>query len=212
LWSGYFLFGLIFTVHIHTHSYYSLQLIPVVALSLGAVSALVLKYLGQVGLRSLGGMIVLGLSVSVLTLGVAEQRYWIGQIANQKRFAPVYESYVATFQEIGEVVDHSPRTLVLYEPLPYVESGYALMYHGRFSGQLWPSPVQTAQHPGGEREISTRERFDKYSKRYSPEYFIISQRSWRTREARDLRRFLTENFSTVAQDPSYVVFDLREET
>jgi hypothetical protein len=212
LWSGYFLFGLTFTVHIHTHSYYSLQLIPVVALSLGSVSALVMKYLGQVGLRSLGGVIVLGLSVSVLTLGVAEQRYWIGQIANQKRFAPVYESYVATFQEIGEVVDHSPRTLVLFESLPYVESGYALMYHGRLLGQMWPSPVQTVQHSGREREISTRERFDKYSKKYSPEYFIISKRSLRTREARDLRRFLTENFSTVAQDPIYVVFDLREET
>ena len=212
LWSGYFLFGLSFTFHIHTHSYYSLQLIPVVALSLGSVSAPVMEYLGQVGLRSYGGVIVLGLSVSALIFGVAEQRYWIDQIANQKRFAPVYESYVATFQEIGEVVDHSPRTLVLFQPLPYVDSGYALMYHGRLLGQVWPSPVQAVQRPGSGREISTRERFDKYSKKYSPEYFIISKRSLRTGAARDLRRFLTENFSTVAQDPTYVVFDLRKET
>jgi 4-amino-4-deoxy-L-arabinose transferase-like glycosyltransferase len=31
LWGGYLLFGLTFTYHIHTHDYYSLQLVPVVA-------------------------------------------------------------------------------------------------------------------------------------------------------------------------------------
>ncbi len=34
LWIGYFLFGLSFTFHVRSHDYYSLQLIPVVALSL----------------------------------------------------------------------------------------------------------------------------------------------------------------------------------
>src|SRR5215212_1584129 len=37
LWGGYLIFGSVFTFHIHTHDYYSLQLIPVVALSLGAL-------------------------------------------------------------------------------------------------------------------------------------------------------------------------------
>ena len=35
LWGGYLVFGLVFARHVHTHDYYSLQLVPVVALSLG---------------------------------------------------------------------------------------------------------------------------------------------------------------------------------
>jgi hypothetical protein len=214
LWGGYLLFGLTFTFHIHTHSYYSLQLIPLVALSLAPVSALVMTYLGRVGLRSYGGVIVLGLSLSLLIFGLTEQRYWIDQIASQKRFAPVYESYTTAFEEIGEVVDHSPRTLVLFDPMPYVgdDYNYALLYHGRLVGQTWPSPLPTGQRQERLRERSISERFDKYSNEYSPEYFIISKAWWRTPETRDLRRFLISNFSIVDQDLEYVVFDLKEGT
>jgi hypothetical protein len=37
LWIGYINFGLIFNYHIHTHDYYQLQLIPLVAIGCGVV-------------------------------------------------------------------------------------------------------------------------------------------------------------------------------
>ena len=48
LWGGYVLLGFAFAHHIHTHNYYSLQLIPVVALSLGALWDSVADYLARV--------------------------------------------------------------------------------------------------------------------------------------------------------------------
>jgi 4-amino-4-deoxy-L-arabinose transferase-like glycosyltransferase len=211
LWGGYFLFGLTFTFHIHTHTYYSLQLIPVVALSLGPIAALVMKSLnhtvnpnrlGQVGVRSYGGVLVLALSISVLILSVVEQRQTISQIAQQERTAPVYARYVAIFQEIGEVVNHSHRTVVLFG-----DYEYALMYHGRLLGDKWPSPIHIGGRQERAREISAEERFHRYSKKLSPEYFITSKRWFLLDE--ELRDFLTENFPLAAQGDNYIVFDFR---
>jgi len=210
LWSGYLLFGLTFTFHISTHSYYSLQLIPLVALSLGPIADLVMRYLGQVGLRSYRAALVLGLSLSVLVLSVAEHRHEIEQVAYQKRLWPVNASFVATYQEIGETVDHSYRTLILFG-YPYLGGasyGNALMYHGRLLGHEWRQPDQVALPSAGRRAMTAEASLRKYSRKYSPEYFIISTAWWQAPQSSELRRFLIEHFSRIAWDRDYVVFDL----
>jgi 4-amino-4-deoxy-L-arabinose transferase-like glycosyltransferase len=113
LWTGYFLFGLVFTYHIHTQDYYSLQLIPVVALSLCPVVELVMKYLGRVGLRSFAGPIIVTLSVSVLIVGAVEHRQTISKIAEQDHAASVYARRVAAYEEIGRNANHSQRALCM---------------------------------------------------------------------------------------------------
>jgi hypothetical protein len=47
LWAGYVLFGLFFNFHIHTHDYYSLPLIPILALSIAPLADLLLSKLAQ---------------------------------------------------------------------------------------------------------------------------------------------------------------------
>ncbi len=47
LWLGYFAFGLVFNFHIHTHGYYHVQLIPIVALSFGPIIVLLTTTLKQ---------------------------------------------------------------------------------------------------------------------------------------------------------------------
>ena len=214
LWSGYFLFGLTFTSPIATHDYYSLQLIPIVALSLGSLVDLVMNDLkqtvnniGQLGWRGYGRVIVLTLSISVLVLSAIENSQtsaysssWMR--AQQERAA----SHVATFREIGEVVDHSRRTLVLFggSQKGGRNYGFALMYYGRLSGETWPFPTHI-----GERAITTEELFPRRSRKHSPEYFIISKGWWNREETKDLRAFLTERFAVAAQGDAYIVFDLR---
>jgi hypothetical protein len=219
LWSGYFLFGLTFTSHIRTHDYYSLQLIPVVALSLGPLADLVMKDLnqtvnnfGQLGWRGYGRILVLALSISVLVLSAVGNRqdsaYSTSLMrAQQERAA----SYVATFQEIGEVVNHSRRTFVLFggSQSRGPNYGFALMYHGRLLGETWPLPTQIGERQVGKRGISTEELFSRRYRKHSPEYFIISKGWWEREETKGLRTFLTENFPVAAQGDTYIVFDLR---
>jgi hypothetical protein len=221
LWGGYLLFGLVYTVHIHTHDYYSLQLIPIVALSLGPLGSLVVtqlnqlaipKYPDQLGLRYYVRVIVLTLFVPALILSAVQ--YW--QTARgvlPGRMAATHQSEVATYQEIGEVVNHSPHTLLLFGDTN--DWGYPLLYHGRFSAVPFPRPGDMR---GG---LSTEEYFNTLYSKYSPEYFIISTKLgytesgglldfWESNEYKDLRNVLIKNFPVMVQNDTYVVFDLRK--
>jgi hypothetical protein len=223
LWGGYLLFGLVYTQHIQTHDYYSLQLIPVVALSLGPIGTFVTNQLKQPvhrGYPSRGGrlytrqVIILALCILALIFNLAEHRI-ISNIASNLRGATQptskYANNVATYQEIGEVVNHSRHTLLLFgNTLDY---GFPLLYHGRFSAVLWPR-----SHEQG--ELSTEELFNDLSSEDSAEYFIISTKTdyvgswesedWESEKYEELRSFLTKRFPMIAQGEDYVVFDLRE--
>ncbi len=207
LWGGYVIFGLTFTFHIHTHSYYSLQLIPVVALSLAAVATSVTGYLGRVGLRSYGGAAVLGVTLAALALGAAEYKWETSQIVHQDGMAPVYASNVATYHEIGDAVDHSRRTLVLFAAYPSGESrAGALMYHGRLAGRVLPSPVNANQTPTGGGGTGVEGRLRRRLREYAPEYFVVSESWWRAPETGALRRLVVKDFYRSSLGPGYVVF------
>jgi len=221
LWGGYLLFGLVFTVHIHSHAYYSLQLIPIVALSLGSIGDLVIKQLNQlvspnslsrVRLRYYGRVIVLALFISALVLGAREHRDTLLEIANQDQLVSKYAHDIAIEQEIGEVVNHSRDTLLLFGNNR--DYGYPLEYHGRLSGVQWPRPntiPNTMTREDQEmRGPSAEELFNTVYLEHSPEYFIISKKFWKSEEYKDLRDFLTENFPLMVEDDDYVVFDLRK--
>ena len=47
LWLGYLFFCLLFTYHIHTHDYYHLILIPVIAMSLAPIGSAVFRTMRQ---------------------------------------------------------------------------------------------------------------------------------------------------------------------
>jgi len=224
MWGGYFLFGLVFTYHIHTHGYYSLQLVPVVALSLGPVWDMVASYLGRRDHSYYRRTVVLGLLLLAVTLGVYGQRTTILGISQQaggtrafpgkymgSALVADYDARVKTYREIGEMVGHSPRTI-----FSAPDFGYPLLYHGRLDGEYWPTPEMMAwwqsrgrseAHLGG--ATTRRELFDDWYSEVSPEYFIvIRSEGWRS--DRGLRRLLTRHFPKVARDRYYLVFDLRK--
>jgi 4-amino-4-deoxy-L-arabinose transferase-like glycosyltransferase len=218
LWSGYILFGLVFSDHIATVAYYSLQLVPVVALSLGPVADLIMEYLnqtvhgvGQLGWRGYGRVIVIALSTAVLVLSALGNRQAVDWLLADQQQAT---SYLPMFKKIGEAVNHSYRTIVLFGRdtiQNYSEPNYtyALMYHGHFLGERWPYPTHTEKRQEGTQQTSTQALFRKYMKKHSPEYFVISRGWWNRAETKGLRTYLTENFPMVAHGDNYVVFDLR---
>jgi 4-amino-4-deoxy-L-arabinose transferase-like glycosyltransferase len=205
LCSGYALFGLIFNQHIHSHNYYSLQLIPVVALSLAPVTDMVMKHLGRVGLPSYVGSIVFALFISVSILSAQTHRQTISQIAQQDSVARKYAHEVATYHEIGEVVNHSRRTLLLFGGGS--DYGWPLMYHGRFSGKNWPYPWDLEwERQQRIRRASPEERIDALYPEHPPEFFVLTPQWWKSDEYIDLRVFLMDFHMTRANN--YVVFDL----
>ena len=224
MWGGYILFGLVFTYHIHTHDYYSLQLVPLVALSLGPVWDTAVGYLRRRDHGYYRRGAVLGLVVLAISLSVVEQRTTILGVAQQgggsKPFPGRYVGSVliadygtraSTYREIGEIVDHSPRTI-----FSATDFGYPLLYHGRLDGEYWPTPDMVVWWRSRGRATShlegasnRRELFGQWYSEISPEYFIvIKSEGWR--DDRALRRLLLRHFPKVARDRDYLVFDLRK--
>jgi 4-amino-4-deoxy-L-arabinose transferase-like glycosyltransferase len=146
LCGGYFLLGLVFTYHIHTHSYYSLQLIPVVALLLGSLWDAVGRWLARPDHSYYRQAAVLILCILAVAVGAVEHRKTVLDMAQRIRgenfqrqsvvqaLTADYDARTAVYREIGEATDHSRRTLYVAPAL-----GYPLLYHGRLDGAYWPA-------------------------------------------------------------------------
>jgi hypothetical protein len=172
LWAGYFLFGLVFEHHVQTHDYYSLQVIPVVALSLGAAWDSLSGDLWRATSARFLRVAIVGFLLLALALGAMEHWKTVVLIARQGQGAAFpgkyvahgttadYERRAAIYREIGEVVDHSPRT-IMFAP----DYGHSLAYHGRLDGVfLYPESK------------SVREDFRALYKENSPRYAIVIKR------------------------------------
>jgi hypothetical protein len=117
-----------------------------------------------------------------------------------------YEGRAEAYWEIGEVVDHSRRTIFLAP-----DHGYSLIYHGRLDGEYWQ-----VSRGHRRRQAGTERLFNALYKEGDTEYFIVIKRytlaytteEWSGEEYTHLRHFLTQNFTVLARDDDYIVFDL----
>jgi 4-amino-4-deoxy-L-arabinose transferase-like glycosyltransferase len=196
LWCGYLVYGLVFIYHMRTHDYYQLLLIPLVAMCLGPVGAVVLGRLDQSATHwpaRAAVWSVLGLAV-VLALGTAGTELARHDFSNQVRI----------YEEVGEAVHHSTNTIFLTE-----HYGLALEYHGWLSGKDWPAAADARAYGlHGLSGIGAQERFRAEYASANPEYFIVTNME-DLEEQVDLEEFLTQNFPLTAQTDDYLIFDLQ---
>jgi hypothetical protein len=223
LWAGYFIYGLLFTFHIHTHDYYQLQFIPVVALSLGPVGALIFSSKKRIILAVLFLVSIFGTGLSLSY--VQEKDYnrsylkYLGYVVgiNPQFYKFVIEDFekeLKIAEEIGEIVNHNTNTLFLTS-----DFGRSLTYHGELSGLPWPTSVSFQERR--DRGIKSPPKEELFNRRYftirahakfiryTPDFFIITDFEEFKRQP-DLKKFLTANFPIIAQNDDYLIFDLRK--
>jgi hypothetical protein len=118
-----------------------------------------------------------------------------------------YDHRAEIYGEAGEIVNHSPNTIV-FAP----DYGYSLAYHGRLDhGQFWYLSPESN---------TVRKDFAALYRENSFRYAIVIKRfayyprkvDWggRGKRDKDLRSVLARKFDVMASDHSYIVFDLRE--
>lgn len=194
LWGGYLVFGLVFIYYARTHEYYHLQLIPVIALSLGPPGSLLLGRLDQIAthwLMRAGLWSILAVAM-VLALGVSGT-----ELARQD-----FDDEVRIYEEVGEAVHHSTKTVYLTE-----DYGYPLEYYGWLAGKNWPSSAR-AYGLSAMSDVDAEERFLTEYAGSSPEYFIVTNLQ-EFQEQSDLRSLLNENFPLMVKTEDYLIYDLR---
>ncbi len=195
LWGGYFVYGAIFTFHIHTHDYYQLPFIPIIALSLGILGDLLLTHLATIYQRWTWQIVIALIFLLTILLSLSQTRL-LYPIPNDQRIKAAHE--------IGGIVNHSSKTILLA-----FDFGKSLRYHGEIAGSWWPSRFDLQTNDmNGLPKLSVTERFQKMTTDNTPDYFIVTNFIEFNAQP-ELKQFLISRFPVVAQTKDYLIFNLK---
>lgn len=189
-WIGYAIYGMSLPYQMYTHSYYSIQLTPVIALSLTPIADIILEQINpQKGFWK-------GLFGAVVVLSIAFPA-WLS-IAAAK--AEDYRAAPAYWQEIGSKLPPQGRIIALTQ-----DYGYPLMYYGWRKVALWQTSGEQnlADLRGREKDFDSAftNRID------GMDYFLITAFNQFNSQVA-LKKTLTEKYPILAQGNGYLIFDL----
>lgn len=206
LWCAYVVYGLVFTWHVPTHDYYQLQFIPLVALCLGSVGALILALVLKAGPRWPSQLMRVAVLIFLILLVVSSIIMSVNRIVITNADIKWFENRLMKVEEIGELVGHSSNTVFLAP-----DYGKFLKYHGWIAGVTWPTlaSLEKERLTVGE-SLPAEDRFYSEYSNLNPEYFIVTAIELLEQQS-DLKEFLMR-FEIVAQGEnySYLIFDLRK--
>jgi 4-amino-4-deoxy-L-arabinose transferase-like glycosyltransferase len=198
LWLGYGLFGLLVPIQISTHDYYSLSLIPIVALSLAALFSLVKDNIkGQLPIWR-------GFAIMVAILAIAISAW----LARNGIVASDYAPEAKGWTQLGAEMPRDGRIIALTH-----DYGTRLSYFGFIKVDLWPYVADysvLAQRNGeqgnGQPAADTFEQYFR-SKTDGYKYFLVTL--FNELDAQPLlKRKLYETYPIFQQGSGYILFDL----
>ncbi len=217
LFLGYFVYGLAFSYPAYTHHYYHLQLVPIVAISLGPAAAGLMRCLvTAIAFTKLRRAYVCSVVLAAVVLAAFSYVYGRRTLALRRLSGPQrrsqsfvyavnpdFQDIVREAQEIGKTVGQSSKTIMVYPSRIYC-------YHGDFAGKSWPDlATLRAWKQRGRPELTARERFDAEYAAWSPEYFVIVNLVELDAQP-DLAEFLARNHRLVRRTDTYIIYDLRQ--
>ena len=187
---GYLFFGLVFTFHVHTHPYYHIQALPIIAI---CASPFLITLINT--FRKLAGRNWL-ISITVCLVAVL---YFSWRDVKNTFYTAIFENPSLAW-EVGENVKHSPHTVfVAYH------YGLPLEYYGQLSGLPWPVSIDDPfyRRPDAQ-ELSVQERLDGLG--FTPEYFVITNFELYHRKHQDLNAYLENYCSPIAETNQYLIY------
>jgi hypothetical protein len=191
LWAGYVLFGLYFNYHISSHDYYSLPLIPIVALSLAPLADWFFAQLTRLTATRLAQTAVF----SILLLGLFAS-LWSTR-AEMK--STDYRPEAQTWAEIGEKID-GKITVGLTQ-----DYGSRLSYWGWKSLVSWPTYGDLLYHDdlrGSQKKFNEQFAILALNK----ELFVVTDFDELNRQP--LLKEKLSGYSIFATGDGYLIFDL----
>lgn len=190
LWGGYAVYGLFLPYQMYTHSYYHLQLTPIIALSLVSVAQPILDRVFQQGRFwqfLFAGVVLVGVTYTA----------WVSIAEFNKdnfRNEPAY------WQKIASYLPTDGKILALTQ-----DYGYRLMYYGWRKVILWPNQgeLTLADLRGNSKEFDNL-----FAKRIEGKnYFLITAFNQFDKQP-NLKKMLNQHYPVYAQGTGYLIYDL----
>jgi hypothetical protein len=199
LWVGYILYGLFLPYQMYTHSYYHLQVVPIVALSLAPVAQWIIENILKLRERGKPWMFW-GVSAAAVGICLAVLTYtaWVSTVPMR---AENYRNEPAYWQTIASYLPTDGKIMALTQ-----DYGYRLMYYGWRKVVLWPNRGEQKLNAlrGSDKEFS--QYFAKHTQ--DKNYFLITAFK-QFDDQPELKQFLNDHYPILAQGQGYLIFDLR---
>jgi 4-amino-4-deoxy-L-arabinose transferase-like glycosyltransferase len=188
LWVGYVLYGLTLPFQMYTHSYYHIQLIPILALGLAsAVNPLIERVSGQGLIWRVG--------VIALIASVIGYQSWVARsvlIAEDFRHEPAF------WEQVGNVIPSDADVIALTQ-----DYGYRLMLFGWRKVSLWRLSTDLSEARGGQQDAGDFAYLTE-----GKEYFLVTAFGQLEKQP-DLKEILSQ-YPIAAEGDGYVLYDLRK--
>lgn len=190
LWLGYIFYGLFLPYQMYTHSYYHLQLVPIIALSLAPLVEPIRERLSQqegIWQALFVGVVLISL-IFPLVVSVGEL----------KRVD--YRNEPGYWQEIAAKLPTDGKIIALTQ-----DYGYRLSYYGWRKVQLWPN--------SGELKLSdlrgvSKEFEELFAKRTEGKSYFLITAMGQFNNQPALKQYLNERYPLSAEGDGYLIYDL----
>ena len=189
LWVGYVIYGLVLPFQMYTHSYYHIQLIPVVALGLAAALNPLIERAAAQGPAG-------RLAIAALIVAIIGYQSWVARsvlIAEDFHHEPSY------WKAVGEAIPAEAKVIGLTQ-----DFGYRLMLWGWRKVTLWPYSTELAEVRNG--EVDFTDRFAELTE--GKDYFLVT--SFGQLNKQPSLRDLLDDYPIAIQGDGYVLYDLRK--
>jgi hypothetical protein len=193
LWGGYALYGLAFPFQIHTHDYYNLILVAIVALALAPVAE---RYFdGLRGQKIIWKALLIGVMSIGLFLTAWQIRMQLAVSENRTNWA--------AWQRIGRELPKDEKMVGLTH-----DYGLLVQYFAGISIVNWPTANDfgAARLRGGNTDFETL--FANYTAGCS--YFLVTLPGELEMQS-ELKTRLYDHYEIYADGDGYTIFDLRKE-
>ncbi len=189
LWIGYLAYGLTLPFQMYTHSYYHIQLIPVIALGLAAALNPLLERVSAQG--SAVRLAFVGLMIAVIGYHA-----WV---ARSVLVAEDFRNEPQVWENIAVAIPKNTNVIALTQ-----DYGYRLMYFGWRKVDLWPLNTDLAQIKNGDRD--TAAKFDEITA--GNDYFLVTAFGQLNQQPA-LKKIL-DGYPIVGQGDGFVLYDLHQ--
>lgn len=190
LWGGYVAYGLFLPYQMYTHSYYHLQLVPIISLSLVPVAHLIVERLAQQ--PKFWRMAFAGVALAAIAFPAWTVRSEL--ISRDFRGEPAY------WQAIAANLPADGKIIALTK-----DYGYRFMYYGWRQVTVWPisGERKLAALRGSEKEFETF-----FAKRIEGKSYFLIAPPRLLDDQPDLKQALLDGYPLLAQNGDFLLFDL----
>lgn len=190
LWIGYLLYGLTLPFQAYTHSYYHIQLIPILALGLASAANPLVETVSKQGW---------GWRAAVVGLVAAFVGYqsWVARsilVAEDFRHEPAF------WRQVGNAIPADADVVALTQ-----DYGYRLMFFGWRKVSLWPLSTDLSEARGGTQDAAGD--FEHLTD--NKEYFLVTAFGQLNKQP-GLKEILSR-YPVAAEGDGYILYDLQNQ-